>query len=595
MANLDSIRSFRGNLFTSLNDLVAGLEEDKLGTENLDRKFRGAVARALKGLSPTEMALAYLDWIAHLSLSPGKQIRLAQSFLTKSAKLGIFSVQSLVDRNAVGPEQLPRQFSSDNWQKWPFKVLAQGHSLLKSWASEATTDVEGVTTKHQQMVEFVAQQMVAALSPANTPLTNPDVLAETREQKGRNLARGLKFMLKDVLPERIAGGKAPSDFVVGKNVGISPGKVIFQNELMEVIQYSPATRQVASEPVLIVPPWIMKFYILDLSPKNSLVKYLVEQGKTVFLVSWKNPTKEDRDVSFLDYLNLGFFQALDVVSAVCPGRKVNAVGYCIGGTLLCIAAAKMARDDDDRLNSISLFASQVDFSEAGEITQFISESQLSFLEKFMWCQGYLGIENMGKSFAYLRPSDLVYGPKVDRYLMGNEAKPNDLMSWNADGTRMPYRMHSEYLNKLYLNNELARNKFEVDGRPVSPGDIKVPLFNLGTETDHVAPWASVYKINYLTGAQVTCCLTSGGHNAGVISGPQHPRRRHRVATLEPGDKFVDIKTWEKTHEPVQGSWWPTWNAWLDERSPNKRKPPPMGAARKGYKVLRDAPGKYVFG
>jgi len=595
MASLDAIKGFRNNLFTSLYAIVEDLEGDKLGAENLDRKFKGAVAKALKGLSPTEMALAYLDWIAHLSLSPGKQIRLAQSFLTKLAKLGIFSVQSLVDSDAAGPEKLPAQFSSENWKKWPFKVLAQGHTLAKSWASEATSDIDGVTVKHQQMVEFVAQQMVAALSPANTPLTNPDVLAETREQKGRNLARGLKFLAQDLLPEPLAGPKAASEFVVGKNVGISPGKVIFQNALMEVIQYSPATREVATEPLLIVPPWIMKFYILDLSPKNSLVKYLVEHGKTVFLVSWKNPTEADRDVSFLDYLNLGFFKALDVVGAVCPNRKVNAVGYCIGGTLLSIGAAKMARDDDDRLNSISLFASQVDFSEAGEITQFISESQLAFLDIYMWRQGSLGIENMGKSFAYLRPSDLVYGPKVDRYLMGNEARPNDLMSWNADGTRMPYRMHSEYLNKLYLNNELARNKFEVDGRPVSPMDIEVPVFNLGTETDHVAPWASVYKINYLTSAQVTCCLTSGGHNAGVISGPQHPRRRHRVATRQPGDKFVDIKTWEETHEPVQGSWWPTWNAWLDERSPNKRKPPSMGAAKKGYKVLRDAPGKYVFG
>jgi len=595
MANLDANKRCHDNPLNSLYEFVEGLDEDRLNTEDLDRKFKGAIAKALKGMSPTEIALAYLDWVSHLSLSPGKQLRLAQSFLTKTAKLGIFSVQSLVDRNAVGPEQLPAQFSSDNWKKWPFKVLAQGHTLAKSWAIEATTGVDGVTAKHQQMVEFVAQQIVAALSPANTPLTNPDVLAQTREQKGRNLARGLKFMLKDLLPEYVAGGKAPSEFVVGENVGISPGKVIFQNALMEVIQYSPATRQVASEPVLIVPPWIMKYYILDLSPKNSLVKYLVEQGKTVFLISWKNPTEKDRDVSFLDYLNLGFFNALDVVGAVCSGRKVNAVGYCIGGTLLCIAAAKMARDDDDRLNSISLFASQVDFSEAGEITRFISESQLAFLEKFMWRQGYLGIENMGKSFAYLRPEALVYGPVVDRYLMGNEAKPNDLMSWNADGTRMPYRMHSEYLHKLYLNNELAADKFEVDGRPVSPRDIKVPLFNLGTETDHVAPWESVYKINYLTSAQVTCCLTSGGHNAGVISGPQHPRRRHRVATREPGDKFVDIKTWEKTHEPVQGSWWPTWNAWLDERSPTRRKAPPMGAARKGYKVLRDAPGKYVFG
>jgi polyhydroxyalkanoate synthase len=595
MADPDGIEGFRRQLFSSLYRLADGLDEERIDTESLDREFKGAIATALKGLSPVEMALAYLDWLSHLALSPGKQIRLAQSLLRKLAVLGIFSLQSLLDAGADGPEKPPAQFSSDHWKKWPFAVLVQGHLLARSWLREATGHVEGVTAKHQQIVEFLGQQVVEALSPANALLTNPDVLALTVEERGRNLARGLKFLVRDLGPAQLASGKAPGAFTVGENVAVTPGKVIYQNDLIELIQYRPATATVSTEPVLIVPPWIMKYYILDLSPKNSMVKYLVEQGKTVFLVSWKNPTEEDRDVAFLDYLSMGFFKALDAVGAVCPGHRVNAVGYCIGGTLLGIGAARMARDDDDRLNSVSLFASQLDFSEAGEIARFISESQISFLDKLMWKQGFLGIDNMGQSFAFLRPGDLVYGPLVDRYLKGNEATPNDLMSWNADGTRMPYRMHSEYLNALYLNNELARNRFAVDGRPVSLRDITVPLFNLGTETDHVAPWESVYKINFLTSSEVTCCLTSGGHNAGVISGPQHPRRRYRVATRAPGDKYIDLESWQVQNEPVPGSWWPAWNAWLDARSTGRRKPPAMGAARKGYKVLRDAPGNYVLG
>jgi polyhydroxyalkanoate synthase len=326
-----------------------------------------------------------------------------------------------------------------------------------------------------------------------------------------------------------------------------------------------------------------------------MVKWLTEQGKTVFLTSWKNPSEEARDTSFDDYLEQGLMKSLDVESTVCSGRKINAVGYCLGGSLLCIAAAAMSRDGDDRLKSISLFAAQADFSEAGEITRFISPSQLSFLEKLMWKQGFLGSENIGGAFSALRASDLVYAATVDRYLMGKEAKPNDLMAWNADGTRMPYRMHYEYLTRLYLDNQLARNKYLVDGGPVCLADVKVPFIALGTETDHVAPWHSVYKIHDLTRSDLTFVLTSGGHNAGVVSGPEHPRRRYRSHTRRSGENYIDPDTWFARNEPNSGSWWPQWNSWLDSQGSEQVKPPAMGAARNGYKALRDAPGEYVFG
>jgi polyhydroxyalkanoate synthase len=571
------------------------LDESQIA--DLDRQFRTALSQASNGASPVELGLATLDWISHLSISPGKQVHLTQTFLLKLKQLGIYGIESLFNKSAQGPASvIERRMSGEAWQKWPFKVFAQAHQTSKDWWKDATMGVEGVRSEHEIMVHAVADQLLDMMSPANSILTNPEVLNTTVKEKGMNLARGLRYFVQDQLRDVAKNGVAENDaFVVGENLAVTPGKVVFQNSLIELIQYKPVTEKVGAEPVLICPAWIMKYYILDLSPHNSMVKYLIEQGKTVFIISWKNPQKEDKQVSFEDYVELGLMKAIDAVSAVCPKRKIHSVGYCIGGTLLSIAAATMARDDDHRLQSISLFASQADFSEAGEITRFISSSQISFLEKLMWKRGYLGTENMGGAFSALRSSDLIYAGIVDRYFMGKAASMNDLMSWNADGTRMPYLMHTEYLTQLYLENQLSQNKFKVGGRTVSMSDISAPLFVLGTETDHVAPWKSVYKIHHLTNGELTFALTSGGHNAGVISGREHPRRRYRINTRVAGDKFIDPDTWLEDMEVNQGSWWPVWDKWLDQRMSTTGKPPSMGASRKGYKVLRDAPGEYVFG
>ncbi len=570
---------------------------DERQSTNIDNKFRAALAQVSQGVSPVDLSLATLDWIAHLGLSPGKRARLAQSFVYKTLALLGYGIESLFNADAQGPATgIERRMSGEAWQKWPFKVFAQAHQTTKDWWREATTGVEGVRPDHEVLVSAVADQILDMVSPANTPLTNPEVLKTTRDELGRNLLRGLKFLVQDQIHGAAnKGSPENAKFKVGENVAVTAGKVVFQNSLMELIQYAPVTEQVGAEPVLISPAWIMKYYILDLSPHNSMIKYLTEQGKSVFIISWKNPDEEDRDVGFEDYVESGLMAAIDAVSSIVPKRKIHAVGYCIGGTLLSVAAAAMARDDDDRLQSISLFAALTDFSEAGEIMRFISPSQISFLEKLMWKRGYLGSENMGQAFSALRASDLIYAAMVDRYLLGKEASPNDLMSWNADGTRMPYRMHSEYLRWLYLENQLAQSKFLVRGQPVSLLDIRVPLFALGTETDHVAPWKSVYKLHHLTTAELTFALTSGGHNAGVISGPEHPRRRYRIHTRSPGDKYTDPDTWFDAQQVHQGSWWPAWNLWLNERTSAQTKSPAMGAARRGYKILRDAPGEYVFG
>jgi polyhydroxyalkanoate synthase len=365
---------------------------------------------------------------------------------------------------------------------------------------------------------------------------------------------------------------------------------------MELIQYSPTTDKVFAEPVLIVPAWIMKYYILDLSPKNSLVKYLTDLGHTVFMISWKNPTAEDREVAMDDYLTLGVLAALDAVNAVVPKRKVHAVGYCIGGTLLAIAAAELAARDDDRLASATLLAAQTDFSEPGELSIFISPAQLAMLEAMMWKKGVLESRQMGGAFQLLRTYDLLWSPSVATYLKGERLGVNDLMSWNADGTRMAHRMHSDYLHQLYLNNDLAEGRYFARGETLDLADVTLPMFVVGTETDHVAPWQSVYKVGRLVrSADYTFCLTSGGHNAGIISGPVHPKRRHRVHSTKAGARLLPAEKFMEKAQLQPGSWWPTFAAWLAAHSTKvKVAPPPMGAARRGLKPVCDAPGTYVL-
>jgi polyhydroxyalkanoate synthase len=457
--------------------------------------------------------------------------------------------------------------------------------------------VPGVEPRSAQLVEFAARQIGEAMSPAINPLTNPEVLQQTVAERGQNLARGYKHFLED-LERTLSGGEAPGaeKFRVGEKVAITDGKVVFRNELIELLQYSPTTPDVQAEPILIVPAWIMKYYILDLSPKNSLVAWLVDQGYTVFMMSWKNPTAADRELGMDDYLKKGVYAALDAVSAIVPQRDIHAVGYCIGGTLLAIAAAALASKGDKRIRDITMFAGQTDFSEPGELSLFISPAQIDMLEALMRKEGVLDSAKMGGAFTMLRAHDLLWQPAVKSYLKGEREGMIDLMAWNADGTRMPWKMHTEYLVGLYLRNDLAEGRFKVEGEPIKLADIRVPMFIVGTETDHVAPWKSVYKLDRLSGSpEFTFLLTSGGHNAGIISGPVHPKRRHRVRTRRAGEPQLSADDWFRTTAPLHGSWWPTWAEWLKSHSSARRvAPPAMGAPAAGYPPLGDAPGEYVL-
>jgi polyhydroxyalkanoate synthase len=312
------------------------------------------------------------------------------------------------------------------------------------------------------------------------------------------------------------------------------------------------------------------------------------------MVSWKNPEASDRELGMSDYRKLGVMAALDTVSTIVDGAKIHGVGYCLGGTLLSIAAATMARDDDDRFQSLSLFATQVDFTEAGELLLFINESQVSFLEDMMWEKGYLDAKQMAGAFQLLRSNDLVWSRIVHDYLMGERTETNDLMAWSFDTTRMPYKMHSQYLRKLFLNNDLAEGRYLVNDVPIAVSDIRVPVFIVGTEKDHVAPWQSVYKFHLLSGTSVTFALTSGGHNAGIISEPGHAHRRYRIGETCSKDKYTDPQAWYDKHQSKEGSWWPEFTDWLKAHSGELSSIPTMGSPKKELPILGNAPGTYVM-
>ncbi|WP_310936176.1 alpha/beta fold hydrolase [Variovorax sp. UMC13] len=422
------------------------------------------------------------------------------------------------------------------------------------------------------------------------------MLQRTAATGGANLLAGAAHWAEDLGRQTLGLSPAGAEaFRPGHEVAVTPGKVILRNELIELIQYAPATPTVHAEPVLVVSAWIMKYYVLDLSPHNSLVRYLIERGHTVFAISWKNPGAADAQLGMADYLRLGIRASLDAIDAVLPRRRVHAVGYCLGGTLMAIAAAAMARDCDGRLASLALLAAQTDFTEPGEIGLFIDESQLAFLEDIMSRQGYLDSAQMAVAFQALRPGDLVWGPMVRNYLMGERVPMSDLMAWNADGTRMPYRMHADYLRQLFLDNALAEGRYLVDGRPVSLNDIDVPVFLLGTRTDHVAPWRSVYKFSLLCDTDLTFVLTEGGHNAGILSEPGHAHRSHRMLRRPANGAFIAPDEFLDMSSRIEGSWWPGFQQWLLGHSGPRRRPPALGAVRRGLPPLCDAPGSYVAG
>jgi polyhydroxyalkanoate synthase len=565
--------------------------------QSMDQSAHRAVAKATAGLAPSVLGEAWMDWAVHLAVSPGKQWQLMESAMRNAQTLWTQVPWSqMLDPQTSGdePDTLDRRFADKCWQQYPFNILSQAHRQNWQWWQEVMTGVHGVAPSHENLMAFVAGLMVDTVAPSNFALTNPEVIAATVDEKGQNFVRGAKQLADDLYHKANASQPAgPQPFEVGRNLALTPGKVVFRNDLIELIQYTPSTETVRPEPIFIVPAWIMKYYILDLSPTNSLVQFLVSQGFTVFIVSWKNPDAEDRDLGMEEYRQLGIMAAIDAIQAITQAPKLHAVGYCLGGTLLAIAAAAMARDGDERFATVTLLAAQIDFTEAGPLRLFINNSQVTMIEDMMSQTGYLSSDQMAGAFALLRARDLIWAPAIHRYLLGQQGHSFDLMAWNADATRMPYRMHSEYLRWLFLNNDLAEGRYHVGKKAIAVTDIRAPIFAVGTEDDHVAPWRSVYKLHLLVDTDVTFVLTSGGHNAGIVSEPGHHNRHFRIADTHADASYRSPDSWCDDTATQKGSWWPSFTVWLAEHSSDPIAPPHTGARSGRYSVLCDAPGTYV--
>lgn len=561
--------------------------------DSLDRALRGALARLSGGISPHAFLEAWSDWAQHLARSPGRQLELAEH-----ARQNLMKVLAVAARPGNLPPFAPRpydkRFAHPGWQTHPFNLWQQGFLAVQDWWDHATEPMRGLRREDADRTRFLARQTLDVLSPSNQPLLNPEILAETAKTGGRNLTEGAAHFLEDTVKTLTNRHDPPPEgYQIGKDLACTSGQVVFRNDLMELIQYAPQTPQVHARPILIVPAWIMKFYILDLSPENSMVRYLVRQRFTVFMISWINPRSEHRDLSLEDYRKRGVLAALDAVTTIVPDTPVQAVGYCLGGTILAIAAATMARDGDDRLASVTLMAAQVDFAEAGELLLFLDESQVAFLEDLMWEQGFLDRPQMARAFAAIRAEDLIWSRAVHRYFLGRADVPTDIGVWLSDTTRMPARMHSQYLRGLFLENRLTAGRFAVAGRVIALKDLSAPLFVVATETDHIAPWKSVYKTHLFTDCDLTFVLTKGGHNTGILSEPGHKGRYYRLSHRPAGALYVGPDGWLAQSEPRPGSWWPDWADWLAMHGGGLTAPPGMGAPTEGLSPLGAAPGNYV--
>lgn len=557
--------------------------------DELDDFFQMKLAKFTLGLSPAGIAQMQAGWLSQLALCPGRLMELAAFPAVKTA----LSLLHGCDPNWPECANDPR-FSSESWKLWPWNTYVGAFHATEEFWDLATRNISGQSEQTERAVSFVARQILDAVAPSNFLATNPDLLYETWCMRGANLAQGAKNAFDDL--RRVLDGEPPAgmeEFKVGENLAVTKGKVVFRNDLIELIQYTPSSPNVFKEPVLILPAWIMKYYILDLSPENSLVKWLVGQGHSVFIVSWKNPDSSDRDKGMDSYVRDGALAAIDAVSSITNGVPIHLAGYCLGGTLAMITAALMAHDDDKRLKSLTLLAAQGDFAEAGEMMVFVTPGEVDYLEKMMKDKGYLDTKQMAGAFQMLRSYDLIWSRIVKDYVLGQRGRPFDIMAWNADATRMPYKMHSEYLERLVLNNEFSNGRYSVLGKAIAPENITIPIFAVGTEKDHVAPWRSVYKIHLMAEGEVTFVLTSGGHNAGIVSEPGHAWRYYRMAVKKARSSYDAPEEWLENARHYDGSWWIAWDGWLKKKMDKTQIAAPKKAGNGKYKPLYDAPGKYV--
>lgn len=562
----------------------------RLVADWLDRQAKEA-PRDVAVTDPLNIGGAFMEMTARLMANPARLMQ---------AQLGFWqdymTLWQNTTRRIMGLESAPviqadpkdKRFKDEAWQQNEiFDFIKQSYLLSARYVQDVVRQADGLDPKTARKVDFYARQFVDAMSPTNFVLTNPEVLRKTAETGGENLLRGLNNMLADLERGRGKLSIKMTDteaFRLGENIGVSPGRVVYQNELMQLIQYSPSTETVLKRPLLILPPWINKFYILDLRPRNSFVRYAVSQGHTVFMVSWVNPDEHLADAGFDSYMHRGIFDALDAIERATGERDVNAIGYCLGGTLLGTTLAWMAKRGDERIKSATFFVSMLDFQEAGELGVFIDEEQLKALEEKMRAKGYLEGSDMATTFNMLRANDLIWSFVVNNYLLGNEPFPFDLLYWNSDATRMPARMHTFYLRNMYQQNLLAQpDAITLDGEQIDLRRVTVPAYFLSTREDHIAPWRSTYRGTQLLGGKNRFVLAASGHIAGVVNPPEGGKYNHWVNDSLPPSP----QAWLDGATEMAGSWWPDWNRWVTGHAA-ERVP-----ARVPAEGVEAAPGSYV--
>jgi polyhydroxyalkanoate synthase len=571
---------------------MAGIAErsQRLVSDWLTRQSREAPE-----IDPFNIGNAFMEMTAQLMKDPAKlvqaQIGFWQDYMTlwQNTTRRMWGMESAP---VIQSDPKDRRFKDEAWKENEvFDFIKQSYLLSARYVQDVVGHVDGLDAKTAQKVDFYSRQFIDAMSPSNFLLTNPEVLRKTAETGGENLIRGLNNLLSDLERGRGKLSIKMTDqdaFKLGENIAVSEGQVVFENELMQLIQYAPTTDTVLKRPLLIAPPWINKFYILDLRPKNSLVRWAVSQGHTVFMISWVNPDASLSGKRFEDYMIEGYLAALEAIERATGEREVNAVGYCLGGTLLASTLGYMAAKNDDRIKSATFFVTMTDFQEAGELGVFIDEEQLRLMEEKMDKRGYLEGSEMSATFNMLRANDLIWSFVVNNYLMGNEPFPFDLLYWNSDSTRMPAAMHSFYLRRMYQQNLLCQpDGITLDEQGIDLGRVRVPTYFLSTREDHIAPWRSTYRGTQLLGGPNRFVLAASGHIAGVVNPPEGGKYSYWTNTALPGTP----EEWLAGATEMSGSWWPDWQRWLlaldGERVPARI--PGTGS----LKAIEPAPGRYV--
>ncbi len=546
---------------------------------------------------PLNVGTAFLEMTQAMMRNPQAMMQAQVSLWSDYMNLWQTTAQKMMGQEAtpiIQPEREDRRFKDDAWsENAMFDFIKQSYLLTARWMQNTVNDVEGLDEKTAQKVDFYTRQYADAMAPSNFVMTNPEVLRETMDSKGENLVKGLENLLGDL--EKGEGQLKISmtdqdAFEVGENLAMTPGEIVFQTDLMQLIQYSPTTETVHKRPLLIVPPWINKFYILDLRAKNSFISWAVSQGITVFVVSWVNPDEQLAQKSFEDYMIEGPLAAIDAIEQATGVKDVNMIGYCLGGTLTAATLAHMAAKGDNRVKSVTYFTTMIDFAEAGELGVFIDEEQLAALEARMNERGYLEGSEMATTFNMLRANDLIWSFVVNNYLMGKDPFPFDLLYWNSDSTRMPAAMHSYYLRNMYLENKLIEpGALELGGTPIDLTTIKTPTFVLSTKEDHIAPWKSTFAAVNTYAGPIKFCLAGSGHIAGVVNPPNPDKQKYGYWTYSRKVKSPDSWYEKATHH--EGSWWPEWKSWLEKHAGPQVPAREPGAGK--LAVLEPAPGSYV--